>query len=144
MLVRIWRKGNLFSFPLVGIKTGVATMENSMEVPQEMWNRTIWPSNNSTSEYLSKGSEITISKRCLHSYVHCSIIFNKENIIYYMYIHTHICMHAKLLQLCPTLCNCSDCMDCSPPGSSVQEILQARILEWVAMLFSRRASWPRN
>ena len=33
-------------------------------------------------------------------------------------------------QLCPTLC---DVMDCSPPGSSVHGILQARILEWVAI-----------
>ena len=38
-------------------------------------------------------------------------------------------MHAKLLQSCLTLCNP---MDCSPPGSSVRGILQARILEWVA------------
>ena len=44
------------------------------------------------------------------------------------------CVHAKSLQSCPTLCNP---MDCSPPGSSVHEILQARILEWVAMPFSR-------
>ena len=36
--------------------------------------------------------------------------------------------------LCQTLC---DPMDCSPPSSSVHEILQARILEWVAILFSR-------
>ena len=36
-------------------------------------------------------------------------------------------------QSCPTLC---DPMDCSPPGSSVRGILQARILEWVAMLVS--------
>ena len=35
-------------------------------------------------------------------------------------------------------------MDCSPPGSSVQEILQARILEWFAMPFSRGSSWPRD
>ena len=40
------------------------------------------------------------------------------------------CMHGKSLQSCPTLC---DPMDCSPPGSSVQGILQARILEWVAV-----------
>ena len=39
-------------------------------------------------------------------------------------------MHAKSLQSCLTLC---DPMDCSPPGSSVHGILQARILEWVAM-----------
>ena len=38
--------------------------------------------------------------------------------------------HAELLQLCLTLC---DPMDCSPPGSSVRGILQARILEWIAI-----------
>ena len=37
-------------------------------------------------------------------------------------------------QSCPTLC---DLMDCSPPGSSVHGILQAKILEWVANSFSR-------
>ena len=40
---------------------------------------------------------------------------------------------AKLLQSCLTLC---DTMDSSPPGSSVHRILQARILEWVAISFS--------
>ena len=35
-----------------------------------------------------------------------------------------------------------DSMDCSPPGSSVHGIFQTRILEWVAILFSRRSSWP--
>ena len=39
---------------------------------------------------------------------------------------------AKLLQSCPTLC---DPIDGSPPGSSVPEILQARVLEWVAIFF---------
>ena len=48
-----------------------------------------------------------------------------------------VCVHAKLLQLCPILC---DPMDCSPPGSSVRGILQARILEWVAMPSSRGSS----
>ena len=37
-----------------------------------------------------------------------------------------------------------DPMDCSLPGSSVREILQARIMEWVAIPFSRRLSWPTN
>ena len=35
-------------------------------------------------------------------------------------------------------------MACSPPGSSVHGILQARTLEWVAISFSRGSSWPRN
>ena len=38
----------------------------------------------------------------------------------------------------------SDPMDCSLPGSSVHGILQARILEWVAMPFSRESSPPRD
>ena len=42
-------------------------------------------------------------------------------------------------QLCLTLC---DPMDCSPPGSSVHGILQAGILEWVAISSSRRPSDP--
>ena len=49
------------------------------------------------------------------------------------------CVRAKSCQLCPTLCNP---MDCSPPGSSVHGILQARILEWVAMPSSRGSSQP--
>ena len=35
-------------------------------------------------------------------------------------------------------------MDCSPPGSSVHGIFQARILEWVSISFSTRSSWPRD
>ena len=44
-------------------------------------------------------------------------------------------------QSCPALW---DSMDCSPPGSSVHGTLQARILEWVAISFSRGSSWPRD
>ena len=44
-------------------------------------------------------------------------------------------------QSCPTLW---DPMDCSPPGSSIHRIFQARILEWVTISFSRRSSWPRD
>ena len=40
---------------------------------------------------------------------------------------------AKSLQSCLTLC---DTMDCSPPGSPIPGILQARTLEWVAISFS--------
>ena len=47
----------------------------------------------------------------------------------------------KIAQLCPTLC---DPMDCSLPGSSVHGILQARILEWVTVRFSRGSSQPRS
>ena len=50
-------------------------------------------------------------------------------------------MHAKSLQSCLTLCKP---IDCSLPGSSVHGILQAGILEWVAMPSSRGSSWPRD
>jgi len=46
-------------------------------------------------------------------------------------------------QSCPTL-NSMDCMDCSPAGRSVHGIFQARILEWVAIPFSRGSSQPRD
>ena len=42
----------------------------------------------------------------------------------------YICVHAKSLQSCPTLCYP---MDCCLPGSSAHGILQARVLEYVAM-----------
>ena len=48
---------------------------------------------------------------------------------------------SEVAQSCPTLCNP---MDCSPPGSPIHGILQARTLEWVAISFSRGSSWPRD
>ena len=47
----------------------------------------------------------------------------------------------EVAQSCPTLC---DPVDCSPPGSTVHGILQARILEWVAISFSMGSSQPRD
>ena len=48
---------------------------------------------------------------------------------------------SKVAQSCLTLCNP---VDCSLPGSSIHEILQAKILEWVAISFSRGSSWTRD
>ena len=48
---------------------------------------------------------------------------------------------SEVTQSCLTLC---DSVDYSLPGSSVHGILQARILEWVAISFSRGSSWPRD
>ena len=47
----------------------------------------------------------------------------------------------KSLQSCPTLC---DPADCSPPGFFDHGLLQARILEWIAMPSCRGSSWPRD
>ena len=67
-------------------------------------------------------------------YVHILTVCLKKNRC--IHIHIYICAAAaaKSLQSCPTLC---EPMDCSLPGSSVHGILQARILEWVAISFSR-------
>ena len=48
---------------------------------------------------------------------------------------------SEVAQLCPTLC---DPVDCNLPGSSVHGILQAKILEWIAISFSRGSSQPRD
>ena len=50
-------------------------------------------------------------------------------------------MLVLVIQLCPIICNP---MDYNLPGPSVHGILQARILEWVAIAFSRGSSQPRN
>ena len=49
--------------------------------------------------------------------------------------------YTNKFKLCPTPW---DPMDCSLPGSSVHGIFQVRILEWVAISFSRGSSWPRD
>ena len=83
-------------------------------------------------------------KRNMHSYVHCSIIYNsqcmdKEDMRYRcVCVCVCTCTHA---QLCPALCNT---MDCSPPCSSVCGIILAGILEWIATPSSRGSSWARD
>ena len=46
--------------------------------------------------------------------------------------------------LCPVESDSCDPMDCSPPGSSVHRVLQAGMLEWVPVPFTRRSSQPRD
>ena len=58
---------------------------------------------------------------------------NKDDQIFLNKSYHHRLAAAKSLQSCPTLCNP---IDGSPPGASIPGILQARILEWVAISFS--------
>ena len=82
----------------------------------------------------------------------CSSTVTAES--YFVFIFGHflwqlntivpVCLHAcvcSVAQLCLTLCNP---VDCSPPGSSVHGTLRARIMEWVAISFSRGSSRPRD
>ena len=65
---------------------------------------------------------------------------NKNKVYHFVCIPLIFCVCACLVtKLCLTLC---DTMDCILLGSSVQEIFQARILEWIAISFSRGSSWP--
>ena len=57
------------------------------------------------------------------------------------YAQFYIWMKVKVSQSCPTFC---DPMDYNPPGFSVHLILQAGILEWVAIPFSRESFWPKD
>ena len=52
-----------------------------------------------------------------------------------------VCIHAQLLRFCLTLCNP---MDYSTLGSSIHGILQGRILDWVAISYSKGSSQPRD
>ena len=59
----------------------------------------------------------------------------------YSAVKTGLKVKALVAQLCLTLC---DPMDCRTPSSSVHGILQARILKWVAIPFSKGSSQPRD
>ena len=56
-------------------------------------------------------------------------------------LHRSLKVKVIVAQSCPTLC---DLMNCSQPDSFVHGLLQARLLEWVAISFSRGTSWPRD
>ena len=61
----------------------------------------------------------------------------------FLYIPSNFCYLwvCMCTQSCPTLCYP---ICCSPPGSSVHRLLQAKLLEWVAISFSRGSLWPRD
>ena len=58
--------------------------------------------------------------------------------LYYLIVHVGMCLVALVVS------GFCDPVNCSPPGSSVHGILQARILEWVVISFSRESSPPRD
>lgn len=64
---------------LVGLQIGVATIENSLEVPQKIKNRAAIPSSSSISGYVTKENRNTILKSYMHPYVHCRAIYNNHD-----------------------------------------------------------------
>ena len=86
----------------------------------------------------SRGSSWSRDWTCVSCFLHCRWILyhwaTRE-------AHRWNEIESEVAQSCPTLCNL---VDCSLPGSSVHGILQARILEWVAISSSRGSSQPRD
>ena len=100
----------------------------------------------STEEYSNSQRMESLHKVLEHYLVSTEVYFSMEPLLGYFayfyfkkYLDFRVCM--LVAQSCLTLCNP---MNCSPPGSSVHGILQARILEWFAISFSRVSSWPRD
>ena len=74
---------------------------------------------------------------------HCWLLQDIEysSLCYTVRLVTYLFYICVFAQLCLTFC---DPVDCGPPGSSVHEIFQSRILEWVAISYSRGSSRPRD
>ena len=68
----MWRKGNPCTL-LVGMQTGVTTVEGSIEGPQKLKNGTALSPNNSTSGNIYEETQNTNLKEYVHPYVHCSV-----------------------------------------------------------------------
>ena len=115
---------------------------------------TIWPSN-WTTEYLSQKSENICPLQNLCIDLHSSSICNRAKLemtrVFFsdnfkqtmIHPYSGMCTCACCAQSLSCVQPCNP-MDCSPPGSSVHGIFQARILEWVGISYSRGSSWPRD
>ena len=78
MLERIWRKRNTFLL-LVGIHIGAATVESSVEIPQKIKNGSAFWHSGPTSGNTSERRKNTNLKEDKHPYVHCSVIYNRQD-----------------------------------------------------------------
>ena len=63
----------------MGMQTGAATVESSMEIPQKIKNGSAFWSSDPTSGNISEGTQNTNLKEHKHPCVHCSIIYNRQD-----------------------------------------------------------------
>ena len=75
----MWRKGNPFAL-FVGMQTGAATVENSMEIPQKIKNGTALCPTDSISGNLPKETCDTNLKVYTYTYVHCNVTYNSQDL----------------------------------------------------------------
>ena len=92
---------------------------------------------------MNTGNFQQFPQRSHNSFIHCSVILFSYLLpsMFSACQESEVKNRESVSQSCLTLC---DPKDCSPPASSVHGILQARILEWVTIPFSRASSQPRN
>ena len=76
--MRMWRKANPFVL-LVGMQTGATTVEISMEIDQKVKNGSSFGPSDPTTGCIHNGNQNTNSKEHKHPYVHCSIIYNHQD-----------------------------------------------------------------
>ena len=101
MLLKIWRKENTGTLEM---ETVSATMENSMEQPQEIKNRTTIGFSNHSSRCISKGNKIIISKRYLNS-VFIVALFIITNL--WKWPKCQDCYKKKVMSVCMCMCVCT-------------------------------------
>ena len=75
----MWRKGNSFAL-LVGMQTGAATLENSIESTWKIKNGAVLWHSSFTSGYISEETQNTNQKEHMHPYVHCTVVYNHQDI----------------------------------------------------------------
>ena len=78
MLAKIWRKRNAFAL-LVGMQTGTATMESSVETAQKIINGSAFWLSDPISGNISEGIQNTNLREHKHPFVHCNIIYNHQD-----------------------------------------------------------------
>ena len=96
------------------------------------------------SEWLFWSPRLQLKMKLVYIFTHANSpstnVLLLLKIVFVFYGHLFYCC-CEVAQSCLSHC---DPMDYSLPGSSVHGTLQTRILEWVAILFSRGSSWPRD
>ena len=74
----MWRKGNPFVL-LLGMQIGAATVESSMVIPQKIKNGSAFHPTYPTSGNICEGTQNTNLKEHKHLYVHCSVIYSRQD-----------------------------------------------------------------
>ena len=116
----------------IGLKLNIQKSKIMASGPITSWQ--IGETMETVKDLIFLGSKITADGDCSHEIKRHLLLGRKA-------ITNLKKWESEVAQSCPTLC---DPMDCSLPGSSVHGIFQARVLEWVAVSFSRRSSQPRD